>query len=59
MINKDEIVVKLIRSVWSSLDSHLDYTTVNVKNQYMGDRKQQKRFVKEYIEQLNNLSKLL
>ena len=59
MVNKDEILAKLIRMTWSSMDSHLDYTSVNVRNQYMGDRKTQKRFVREYAEMISLLCKLL
>ena len=56
---KEEIIAKLMRLTWSSLDSHLDYISSNVKNQYMGDKKTQKKFVKEYLEMLSLLGKLL
>ena len=48
-----------MRLTWSSLDSHLDYISSNIKNQYMGDKKTQKKFVKEYLEMLSLLGKLL
>jgi hypothetical protein len=57
--NKDETIAKLMRLTWSSLDSHLYYISTNSKNPVLGGKKTQKKFVKEYIEMLNLLNKLL
>lgn len=48
-------VVKLIRSVWSSLESHLRYTH---KNNIEG-RKFHKKCVRDYSRDIHRLSKLL
>jgi len=58
-VNKDETIAKLMRLTWSSLDSHLDYMTTKSKNPILGTKSFQKKTVKEYIEMLNLLNKLL
>ena len=59
MKDKDETIAQLMRLTWSSLDSHLQYISTDSKNPVLGGRKTQKKFVKEYIEMLNLLNKLL
>jgi len=60
---KGEEIVKAIRDIWSSLDSHLDYTHSPVKQKSFrkihGGKRFHKQCVKEYAEILLVLSKLL
>jgi len=50
-----------MRSIWSSLDSHLDFTCVEEKIQCdtCGDRAFQIKTVKEYARDLKDLADLL
>lgn len=58
-------VIKSIRSIWSSLDSHLDYTHTPIKTKSKemkaihGGKRFHKKCVEEYAEILLTLTKLL
>ena len=53
-------VVSVIRCLWASLDSHLDFSVQEDKKcDTCGDRKFQAKTVAEYAEAIKNLSDLL
>lgn len=56
---KEKIIAQLMKMTWDSLSSHLPYISKGVRNKYMGSVRDQKKIIREYIEQLNLLSKLL
>ncbi|MEI6529666.1 MAG: hypothetical protein WCN88_04735 [Candidatus Falkowbacteria bacterium] len=58
-MTKEDIIAKLMRMTWSSLESHLPYISTRKDKPYIGNRNDQKKIIKEYIEQFNLLSKLL
>ena len=60
-MNRRDNLVRVMRSVWSSLDSHLDFTCVEEKIQCdtYGDRAFQIKTVKEYARDLKDLADLL
>lgn len=52
---KEEVAVKLIRGIWDSLESHLDYCVVDSPEGKAFHR----RCVKDYAEQIKLTSELL
>lgn len=60
-MNKREVLVRTIRDVWESLDSHLDFTCTeeDLKCTTCGDRKFQIKTVKDYARNLKDLADLL
>lgn len=60
---KSKEVVKSIRLVWSSLDSHLDYAVEPVKPKKLreihGGKRFHKQCIREYADILLTLAKLL
>lgn len=58
-MKKDEIISKLMIMTWDSLQSHLPYITQETNNSAIKDIKTQKKIVKDYVLQIELLSKLL
>lgn len=54
------VVVKTIRTLWESLESHLDFSIKEDKScDTCGDRKFQAKTVLEYAEAIHDMAKLL
>lgn len=57
---KKKKIIRAIRIIWESLDSHLDpVADKKLKGGIIGTRAFHKRCVKEYLEVINTLSELL